>query len=201
METPTELQLDLLREVANIGCGHAAKALSRMVGGTQVQIQVPRVVVTAVSELAKLMSEPEGRVVSASLDMAGGLVGKVLLVLPVGDAGVVAEVLLGRTPAAANGSLGREQKEAFVELANILVSACLSAISDLTGLRLLPSVPSFYEGTPTEVLEQLSWPAMRDVVVGMEARFTTRKAPEVTGQLLLLPDEWSVRKLLSKLEG
>ncbi|MDE3129247.1 MAG: chemotaxis protein CheC, partial [Gemmatimonadota bacterium] len=34
LSTLKERQLDALREVANIGAGHAATALSQMVGGT-----------------------------------------------------------------------------------------------------------------------------------------------------------------------
>ena len=35
---PTAVQLDALKEVANVGCGHAASALSQLVGGHQVRI-------------------------------------------------------------------------------------------------------------------------------------------------------------------
>ncbi|MFN7133862.1 MAG: chemotaxis protein CheC, partial [Myxococcales bacterium] len=36
-----ERDLDALREMTNIGCGHAASALSRLVGDRRVSIEVP----------------------------------------------------------------------------------------------------------------------------------------------------------------
>ena len=50
-------QLDALREVANIGAGHAATALSQMVGST-IMISVPRINVTRLEDVPPVVSEP-----------------------------------------------------------------------------------------------------------------------------------------------
>ena len=49
-----ELQLDALREVANIGAGHAATALSMMTGHT-IMIAVPEVNVRPLEEVTDLV--------------------------------------------------------------------------------------------------------------------------------------------------
>ena len=49
-----ELQLDALREVANIGAGHAATALSQMTNRT-IMISVPEVNVRALEDVAELV--------------------------------------------------------------------------------------------------------------------------------------------------
>ena len=54
-------QLDGLREVANIGAGHAATALSEMID-TRVMISVPRINVQRLAHIAPVVSageEPE----------------------------------------------------------------------------------------------------------------------------------------------
>ena len=52
------LQLDALREVANIGAGHAATALSQMIGGT-IMISVPTINVSRLEEVPPQISAPE----------------------------------------------------------------------------------------------------------------------------------------------
>ena len=44
------IQIDALREVANIGAGHAATALSQMIGET-IMISVPRINVSRLEEV------------------------------------------------------------------------------------------------------------------------------------------------------
>ena len=53
-----ELQLDALREVANIGAGHAATALSQMTNHT-IMIAVPEVNVRALEEVTDLVGRPD----------------------------------------------------------------------------------------------------------------------------------------------
>ena len=50
LRTLNPLQLDALREVANIGAGHAATALSQMTGGT-IMISVPTIHVTRLEDV------------------------------------------------------------------------------------------------------------------------------------------------------
>ena len=49
----TDLQLDALREVTNIGCGAAATALSQLLGGRRVEMAVTRSHVIPVAGLAR----------------------------------------------------------------------------------------------------------------------------------------------------
>ena len=65
VDTPSETQLDALREVANIGCAHAVSALSRLVGGRNVQIDVPRVLVAAVADLSAMVGNETTPAVAA----------------------------------------------------------------------------------------------------------------------------------------
>ena len=53
VRTLKALQLDALREVANIGAGHAATALSQMTDST-IMISVPEVNVRPLEEVAEL---------------------------------------------------------------------------------------------------------------------------------------------------
>ncbi len=198
LENPTEIQLDALREVANIGCGHAASALSQLVGGRKVQIDVPRVVVTPVSEMPLMLGGADTKVVAALLEMQGELTGDLILVLPEKDALQLCSLLLN---APCEMPLSVVQKSALGEAANIVASACLSAIGTLTGLRLLPSTPTLSQDEVGVVVEEAlaKTRTSAGLLVVLEAKFHTTRAPEIGGQLLVLPDRASLATLLAKL--
>ncbi|HME90213.1 MAG TPA: chemotaxis protein CheC, partial [Myxococcaceae bacterium] len=130
LSPPNEAQLDALREVTNVGCGHAANALSKLVGGRKVQIEVPRVVLTRAAEMPQIVGGVDAPVVIIALDMLGELQGRLLLVLQEGDAQQLSAQLLNDAT--------RQQVElsAICEAGNIVASACLNAIGSFTGLRL-----------------------------------------------------------------
>lgn len=194
---PTPLQLDALRELCNIGCGHAAHALSRMVGGRRVDINVPTAMLASADELPNLLGGAHQAVVAAQLDIVGPIRGSLSIVLSSEDAKLLTELLLG-TPA--QGRLEGVHRDAFSEMANILASACLSAIGNLTGFKLAPSVPRLSEDSAASVVAAAAGPRTGGQPgVILEAQFTTVTTPSFRGHLLLVPDPGSLRELLQKL--
>jgi chemotaxis protein CheC len=192
---PSEIQLDALREVANIGCGHAVSALARLVGGKRVDLAVPRAMVTSAAEATEQLGGEEP-VVGVKLGMVGELHGVMLFVLSVRDGAALGAVLLGQV------SGGVELESALSEAANIVASACLSAIGKLTGWKLLPTVPELRRGTAREVVGA----AVRETegertsrVVVLEARFSAASAPPVSGRVLLVLERESSESLLQRL--
>src|SRR3954464_15967722 len=75
------LQLDALREVANIGAGHAATALSQMIGET-IMISVPTINVSPLAEIPPQVDATPEPVGSALMHMLGALTGRRLLAFP-----------------------------------------------------------------------------------------------------------------------
>jgi chemotaxis protein CheC len=197
-QPPSPLQLDALREVANIGCGNAASALSRLVGGQRVSIEVPRAHVVEVDDLSSLAGGHERQVVAATLEIHGQLAGRVMVVMARGDAHRLCELLLG---APTEPRLREAERSAFSEAANIIASACLSAIGQLTGLSLVPSVPHVEEDDAASVVEELlhrSDPGAGMAVV-LETRFAAAAALPFEGQLLVVPHPASLKMLLGRL--
>ena len=195
LSLPSDVQLDALREVANIGCGHAANALSRLMGGRQVDLSVPRVLLTGASDAASLLGG-DSPVVASWLGMTGELRGLLLLVLPQQDGASLETLLLGGKPAAQD-----ERDSVIMEVANIVASACLSAIGRLTGWKLMPTVPTLRRASANAVVEAAVGQVPGDVrsVVVLEARFQSATSPTVSGQVLLVLERDSSRALLSRL--
>jgi chemotaxis protein CheC len=197
VDKPNELQLDALREVANIGCGNAANALAQLVGGHVVTVEVPSVLTAPTTELAPLLGG-EAPIVAASLDVEGQLSGRLLLVWSESDARMLTKLLLRGHPT--EGPLLEEpRRSALAEVANILGSACLSAIARLTRQRIMPSTPKMMLQPADEVVEQLDGAVFARAAVVLQARFITECVPPLTGQMLLVPDRQSLPRLLGAL--
>ena len=191
------LQLDALREVANIGAGHAATALSQMIGGT-IMISVPTINVSRLEEVPPQISAPEEPVAAVLMHMLGDLTGRTLLVFPKPTATRLAELML-RRPSNGSDELGEMEQSAIKEAGNILSSAYMNALSDFMGMMLLPSPPSLAIDMSTAVLTTayLEFGTDRDYVFCVESEFyMTDYEERLRGFFLLLPDPASLQAIL-----
>ncbi|HEX5631876.1 MAG TPA: chemotaxis protein CheC [Gemmatimonadales bacterium] len=190
------LQLDALREVANIGAGHAATALSQMTNRT-IMIAVPEVNVRPLEEVPDLLGEA-GSVISAVLmHMMGDLTGRALVIFPEPSARHLCDILLRRAPGTTTTFEAMEQS-GLKEVGNILVSAYLTALSDFMGMMLVPSVPSLVVDQAGAILTTtyLNFGHDRDYVFCVETAFEVAGASEqLRGHFLLLPDLPSLRAI------
>jgi chemotaxis protein CheC len=192
--TPNDRQLDALREVANVGAGHAANALSRLVGGRKVAIEVSRASLVDTASVPALVGREGERVVAAFLGILGEVHGVLALVLPEDAAQSLCALLLN----APCDTIAEAARDALAETSNILGSACLTALSHLTGYRLIPSVPTLLEGTAEEVVRALAVAGGEPGQVALVLE-TQLLSPPVVGQLFLMPAPQSVRPLLERL--
>ena len=190
------LQLDALREVANIGAGHAATALSQMIGGT-IMISVPTINVSRLEEVPPQISAPEEPVAAVLMHMLGDLTGRTLLVFPKPTAARLASLMLRRP--GTSEELGEMEQSAIKEAGNILSSAYMNALSDFMGMMLLPSPPSLAIDMSTAVLTTayLQFGTDRDYVFCVESEFYMTDVEErLRGFFLLLPDPASLQAIL-----
>ena len=84
MEDVRELkarQIDALREVANIGAGHAATALSQLTN-RRIMISVPQINIARLEEVPDLLGNPQDVVAAVLMHMLGDLTGRTLLLFP-----------------------------------------------------------------------------------------------------------------------
>jgi chemotaxis protein CheC len=191
------LQLDALREVANIGAGHAATALSQMINST-IMISVPTINVSRLEEVPPQISAPEEPVAAVLMHMLGDLTGRTLLVFPKATAIRLAELML-RRPQGSSQELGEMEQSAIKEAGNILSSAYMNALSDFMGMMLLPSPPSLAVDMSSAVLTTayLQFGSDRDYVFCVESEFFMTDVKEkLRGFFLLLPDPASLQAIL-----
>ncbi|MCL6473889.1 MAG: chemotaxis protein CheC [Firmicutes bacterium] len=134
--TLSDEQYDALREIANIGMGKASSALADLIG-TTILISVPQAVCVPISNLSGVLRDPEQVTAGIYLQVTGEVAGHATFIFEVGSAHRLAGTLLGLPEV----DLDEVTASALMEIGNIMLSAYLTAISDFTGLQLLPSPP------------------------------------------------------------
>ena len=194
----TPLQLDALREVANMGAGHAATALSQMTGRT-ILISVPRLLVAPLDRVAPALGPDEQPVAAVVMDMCGDLTGRTLLVFPKATVLRLSELML-RRPAGSSIALGELERSAVQEASNILSGAYLNALSDFLGMVLLPSPPVMALESLAHVMtpDFLRLGRAPSAVFVVETEFVMQDAAHdrLRGFFLLLPDAPSLQAVL-----
>jgi chemotaxis protein CheC len=128
-----ELQLDALRELANIGSGTASTALSAMLGRS-VDISVPTAAALPFAEAVEAVGPAERVVTGVVIGVKGDMSATVLLLVGEGDASTLCS-LLGVDPAdeMAISALG--------EIGNIVGASYINALGAMTGLTMEPEPP------------------------------------------------------------
>src|SRR3954465_12089576 len=128
MSTFTTMQLDALRELANIGSGTAGTALSQMLGRS-VDISVPNALVLPLAEAVEAVGPAGQEVPGVAIPPGGDVDAVVLLVFPAEDAGTLA-AMLGVEPGTDDAI------SALSEIGNILAPSYLGSAGAMTGLEL-----------------------------------------------------------------
>ncbi|MDY0341055.1 MAG: chemotaxis protein CheC [Coriobacteriia bacterium] len=196
--TLTEIQIDALGEVGSIGAGHAATALSQMLG-MPVDIDVPDLRVLAVSEVPMVLGGPESLAGAVYSRLLGDLGGGLLFVAKRDGLLGLSDLLRSRAPGTSK-SLGPAEEAIVTHAAAVLISAYLAAIARLTGLSALPGPSQFafdmLGAILTGVTIQTGLKAENAILV--LTRFSTQEM-SVDAALFYLPDPDSLEVMLGRL--
>ncbi|MGH7673746.1 MAG: chemotaxis protein CheC [Gemmatimonadales bacterium] len=189
------LQIDALREVANIGAGHAATALSQMTNH-RVMISVPRINIARLEEVPDLIGGAQDVVAAVLMHMLGDLTGRTLLLFPEAVGRKLCDMLL-RRPTGTTLTFEAIEQSALKEAGNILSGAYLNALSEFMGMLLLPSVPSLVVDISAAVLTTtyLNFGHDRDFVFCVETDLDIDAHEGLRGHFLLFPDLASLRAI------
>jgi chemotaxis protein CheC len=191
-----ESQLDAMREVANIGAGHAATALSQMTNRT-IMITVPRVKIKPLEDAGDMVGPPDQVVASVLMHMMGDLTGRAMLLFPEPAALVLCDYLFRRERGTTT-AFGEMEQSSLKEAGNILASAYLNALSDFMGMMLVPSVPSLVIDLSGAILTSahLNFGHDREYALCVETSFRSEGSTEsMAGHFLLLPDLASLQSI------
>ncbi|WP_350344974.1 chemotaxis protein CheC [Proteinivorax tanatarense] len=134
------LQKDLLKELGNIGAGNAATAFSKLISN-RVELNVPEVELVGFENAIEFVGE-DSAVAAMYFRVEGALPGNMLLMLPLETVDFILQSL-GNDETASWEELDSYSQSMLMEIGNILCGAYISAISDFTQKKMIPSVPAF----------------------------------------------------------
>lgn len=188
----SELQLDALRELANIGSGTASTALSTMLGRA-VDISVPNARALPFADAVEAAGPAEQAVTGIVLGIAGDMDGTVLLLVPPADADAMCRML------------GVEPDDEFAvsalgEIGNIIGTAYLNALAAMTGMAIEPTPP----GTATDMLGAIVQSVLAghahagDIALMLDSDLTV-EGEDCSISFLLVPEQGGVDELLARL--
>ena len=135
----SELEVDALTELVNIGVSRAAASLRQMVG-QQVMLSVPSIEVTSRRTAAALMSEREvGPLVAVGQDFDGAFGGRALLIFPEASSLTLARAVTGDEFDAED--LAELEEEALKETGNVVLTNCLATMANMLERPVHMSIP------------------------------------------------------------
>jgi len=190
--------LDVLREIGNIGAGNAATALAKMLD-KRIDMKVPQIKVMKFTEVSDVLGGAEIEVVGILLGVQGDITGKILFVLDIRSASLLVNILMGKSPDA-ELEFDDLTRSALQEVGNILSGSYLSALSNLTNLRIMADVPCLAIDMAGAIISvpAIEFGKSSDMVLYIENEFIYG-ADSVIGDFFLVPDEMSYGRLLSAL--
>jgi len=194
----TEIQMDALRETGSIGAGHAATALSQLVGHP-VSIDVPTLEVLRVGEVPDLFGGPESLVVGVHVRLLGDLGGSMLFMAERASALALVDLMHAR-PIGSARSFSADEEAVVSHVASILMSAYVAAVGRLADISILPARASSTLDMAGAIMQAVtSDAAMRaDVALLLKTRFRDSDT-SVDAFLFFLPDPAGLGILLGRL--
>ncbi|MEA4900855.1 chemotaxis protein CheC [Desulfitobacterium sp.] len=193
----SQLQLDALREIGNIGSGHAATALSSLLQ-RRIDMSVPEVWVVPYENIETIVGQLDSPQAVVYVKVEGGAEGKAVFFFPLESAQIVVQALLG-TDQPLDLFADELVQSALKEVGNIMVSSFLMALTSFSGIPLQPSVPALAVDMVGAILDgiMLEEGVLDDNVLFIDTQMTG--IPEIEGQFIFLPNDGSMKKLLGAL--
>ncbi len=192
MTTFTDQQLDALGELANIGSGTAAGALSTMLG-RPVDVSVPSARALPLADAVDAAGDPATPATGVALPVLGELDAVVLMLFAQADADALC-TLFGVEPG------GEMAASALGEVGNILGASYLGALGATTGLALEPGPPQVAADMLGALVSSVlaARAATADVALLLDSSLTV-EGEGCSLSFILVPGTESVHELLGRL--
>ena len=150
----TPAQHDALSEIANIGASRSAKQLSMLLDD-EIHLSVPEVAIVSVAELPGAIGVAvTDDVACVYQDMSGCLTGKARLIFHTHESRMLVQMLVGSVYVLSGISMQIYEHEAMKELGNIIISVCISTMTDMLGKETRLAIPMYCEGVFEEIIEE-----------------------------------------------
>jgi chemotaxis protein CheC len=197
VDSLSELHLDALAEVFNVGAGRAAASLSEIVGD-EVKLSVPSVEIKKNSEIdANTMDFNSIKFGVVSQQFSGPFDAQALLLFTESHALEIVRDMMGSQMSIEE--LAEFEQEAMCELGNIILNACLSAMADMLHISLNSSLPDYRIASTEDIFKSLQSSDDQPYILVLHIDLSIEKRHS-EGHLIFLLSSMSLRSLVQQLE-
>lgn len=196
----TDMELDTLKEIGNLGSAKALDTLSKIVK-QPVKLSVPEIRILKLKEVENLIGGPR-EIIAATVIRLGGQIRAGVLVLFRRNAAMYLVDLMKQSRPGTTKTVEEMDLGAFVEMSNILNNAYLTPLADFFQLKFLPFPPQVVLDVAA-LLDDIVGDLVSDenvygLVIGTD--FSLEKDVTIEGKFVLLLDETSLKKMLKYLD-
>ncbi|MEO7762226.1 MAG: chemotaxis protein CheX [Casimicrobiaceae bacterium] len=181
----SELELDALTELVNLGISHSAKSLADMVRH-EVILSVPRVALVSRDEAIEILADRESKyLVAVHQTFEGDITGRALLIFPEANSLELVRAVVG-------GGLSIEEiiemeHEALAETGNVILNGCLATIANELNRSLNISLPEILHGESSLFFSLAPPPEPGDMVMFVYITFSVSDR-NIEGYIAMLMD-------------
>lgn len=197
MKSLSELHLDALAEVFNVGAGRAAASLSEIVGD-EVKLSVPSIEIKKTDEVdASIMTHSNMKFGVVSQHFSGPFDAQALLLFTESHALEIVRDMMGSQMSIEE--LAEFEQEAMCELGNIILNACLSAMADMLHISLDSSLPDYRIASIEDIFKGLKNSEEQPYILVLHIDLSIEKRHS-EGHLIFLLSSMSLKNLVLQIE-
>ena len=200
LDNITSMELDVLREIGNIGAANATTALAQMLQ-RKIDMSVPTAELLEFKNLGETIGGEETVMAGVYMTVNGDITGSMMFLLKKESARRLVNQLLFRSNEDIDPDADFDEMEmsAMKEIGNIMTGSYLNSMSDLTRLKIYPSVPDITIDMAGAILSvpAIEFGVLGDRILMIQTRFFDEI--EIDGYFILVPDIDSYHKILEAL--
>ena len=190
--------LDVLKELGSMGTAYAVTALHKMLD-RKVTMPVPNVSWVEFSNVADFMGGAESIITGVLVGVTGQIQGMMMFLMTMESAHSLSSAIMG-TPPAEGYEFSEIERSAISEVGNIMMSAYLGVLADLTKSQIKPSAPFLSIDMAQAILSvpAIEFGKMADKILFLESQFQVDNI-DSSGCFVLVPNLHSFYRILRSL--
>ncbi|MCL2683796.1 MAG: chemotaxis protein CheC [Synergistaceae bacterium] len=198
----TNIHMDAIREVGNIGTGSAATALSKLLGRF-VNMDVPVAELVSIYDVAAHYGSPDTPVCAVLIRTEGQFTCSLLFMLEEEHAAILADLMIPMSISGMDDATRMQIRDsAIAEQGNIILGAFMNSLSQITEWTLPTTTPAVAHDMLGSLMDLVAtmFGVMGESAMLVKTNLHIKELEEdIGGSIILVPDPGSLETLLSKL--
>lgn len=191
-----EVELDVLKEIGNIGAGNATTALAKLLNA-KIDMKVPKVAMVDFPHLASIVGDEENLVVAVLVTLSIDVKGMMMFMMDKKSSSYLIKKMLAGMEV--GEEFGEMEMSVISEIGNIITGSYLTALASLLNMNIDMSIPYVSIDMAGAIL---SVPAIEFGKIGDEVLLIQTDFGDdldVNGYFILIPELESYGKILKAL--